>query len=163
MIASLLSVQVNTPLQPRPTAAQLKHWAAQTLCFCGKDGAELTLRLVDADESAALNAHYRHKTGPTNVLSFPYDPLFTSEHPGFGEHARIMGDIVICVPVVIQEALAQQKTPEAHFAHMVVHGVLHVLGYDHETETDALVMQPLENKLLIQLGFDAPYGESILQ
>lgn len=158
-----ITVQNKSVIKSRPSGAQIKDWAQQTLEFCNIQSVEITFRLVDEIESATLNQIYRHKTGPTNVLSFPYEH-FTNEQTlcvADNEKLCIMGDIVICVPVVIQEALVQEKPRAAHFAHMVVHAVLHLLGYDHETDAEALIMEPLENKLLIQLGFKAPYGESI--
>lgn len=134
-----------------PSEGQLIDWATVALdTRCAQ--AEITLRIVDPIEGAALNAHYRHKQGPTNVLSFPYTPPRGME--GF-----LLGDIVICASVVEQEALDQQKPLEAHWAHMVVHGILHLLGYDHEQVEEAVVMEALENKLLRALHFEPPYGE----
>lgn len=118
---------------------------------------EIGIACVDHDESHKLNLEYRQKDKPTNVLSFPSDipeevlPLLD---------AWPMGDLVICIPVVLQEAIDQSKTPIEHFTHMLVHGVLHLMGYDHETsEADAEEMEALEIKILAKLGFDNPYTE----
>lgn len=118
---------------------------------------EIGIACVDNDESHKLNLEYRQKDKPTNVLSFPSDipeevlPLLD---------AWPMGDLVICIPVVLQEAIDQSKTPIKHFTHMLVHGVLHLMGYDHETsEADAEEMEALEIKILAKLGFDNPYTE----
>ncbi|MFD1438003.1 rRNA maturation RNase YbeY [Acinetobacter terrae] len=118
---------------------------------------EIGIACVDNDESHKLNLEYRQKDKPTNVLSFPSDipeeilPML---------NAWPMGDLVICIPVVLQEAIDQSKTPIEHFTHMLVHGVLHLMGYDHETsEADAEEMEALEIKILAKLGFDNPYTE----
>jgi len=118
---------------------------------------EIGIACVDNDESHKLNLEYRQKDKPTNVLSFPSDipeevlPMLD---------AWPMGDLVICIPVVLQEAIDQSKTPIEHFTHMLVHGVLHLMGYDHETsEADAEEMEALEIKILAKLGFDNPYTE----
>ena len=118
---------------------------------------EIGIACVDNDESHKLNLEYRQKDKPTNVLSFPSDipeevlPLLD---------AWPMGDLVICIPVVLQEAIDQSKTPIEHFTHMLVHGVLHLMGYDHEpSEADAEEMEALEIKILAKLGFDNPYTE----
>ena len=114
---------------------------------------ELSLRLVDEVESADLNRRYRGKAGPTNVLSFPFEPP-----PGV-RGRKYLGDLAICVPVVVREAAEQGKAPEAHWAHLVVHGVLHLLGYNHLDETEAQEMEALETRLLANLGFPPPYAD----
>jgi probable rRNA maturation factor len=111
---------------------------------------ELTIRLVTPEESAQLNGQYRQKHKPTNVLSFPFEAPPEIELP-------LLGDLVICASVVANEAKEQNKTLEAHWAHMVTHGCLHLLGYDHINETDAQEMESLEISLLAQLGYDDPY------
>ena len=116
---------------------------------------EMGIACVDNAESHKLNLEYRQKDKPTNVLSFP------SDLPD--EMAQILdtfpiGDLVICIPVVLQEAIEQQKTPIEHFTHMLVHGTLHLMGYDHETsEEDAEEMEALEIEILNKLGFENPY------
>ena len=112
----------------------------------------MSLRAVDTDEGAALNAAYRSKDGPTNVLSFPFEAREHTQPP-------LLGDVVVCVPVIEREAIEQGKTMEAHFAHMVVHGVLHLLGYAHEVEEDAVAMEGAERRALLALGFADPYAE----
>ncbi len=119
-----------------------------------RDSAELTLRIVDPNESQQLNHQYRKKNKPTNVLSFPM------ELPdGLKQEINIpmIGDLVICHDIVYQEAQQQHKTLEAHYAHMIIHGVLHLLGYDHIKEEDADIMEPLEISTLAKLGFKNPY------
>lgn len=117
----------------------------------GFDPGEICIRVVDEDESRRLNREYRHKDASTNVLSFPAG----IDLPG----ARILGDVVICAPVVAREADLQHKRYEHHFAHMVVHGVLHLLGYDHQADADAAAMERLEIKVLDRFGVGDPYEE----
>ena len=113
--------------------------------------AEVFIRIVGEAESAELNGRYRRKAGPTNVLSFP------AGLPA-GVPLPALGDLVICAPVVAREAEAQGKSTEAHWAHMVVHGCLHLLGFDHEREAEAAEMEPLETRILAQLGYPDPYA-----
>lgn len=115
-----------------------------------RDNAELTIRVVDENESAELNNTYRHKSGPTNVLSFPFEAPTVIE-------SELLGDIVICADVVAREAQQQGKPVMAHWAHMTVHGVLHLLGYDHQTESEASDMEMLETQILKDLGYANPY------
>ncbi len=133
-----------------PAQARLEAWAGASLVG-RRDHAEMTIRIVDETEGAELNLTYRGKQGPTNVLSFPFDPP-----PGIDDLALI-GDLVICAPVVEREAAEQGKPVEAHWAHMVVHGTLHLLGYDHQSEGQAAEMEALETEILQGLGFSAPY------
>ncbi|MCL6416721.1 rRNA maturation RNase YbeY [Aestuariirhabdus sp. Z084] len=132
-----------------PAPESFQRWAECALTG-RREQAELSVRLVDETESAALNQQYRDKSGPTNVLSFPTDFPAELELP-------LLGDLVICVPVVEREAQQQQKPLEAHWAHMVIHGTLHLLGYDHIDDNDALVMESLETQLLTGLGYNDPY------
>ena len=134
-----------------PAEAQLKRWARSALAE-GVRG-ELTVRIVDAAESTELNSRYRGKKGPTNVLSFRAEapPAATDELLPFG-------DVVICAEVVGREAREQGKAPAAHWAHMVVHGALHLQGYDHESVHDASIMEARERELLAELGFPDPYS-----
>ncbi|MEE2730982.1 MAG: rRNA maturation RNase YbeY [Pseudomonadota bacterium] len=138
-----------------PSLDQFSRWVAQALQEARYDvpadmPIEMTLRLVDTYESRELNRTYRDKDRPTNVLSFPFE---TPE----GIPLALLGDLVICAPVVEREAAEQNKTREAHWAHMVVHGTLHLLGYDHIEEHDAETMEALEVQTLAQLGFADPY------
>lgn len=134
-----------------PNEAQFQRWVENALDQrCDIEQPELTIRLVCNDESQQLNQTYRGKDKPTNVLSFPF------EAP---EHVQIplLGDLVIAVEVVEREAQEQGKTSEAHWAHMVVHGCLHLLGYDHIKDDEADIMEHAERHILAQLGFDDPY------
>ncbi len=123
-------------------------------CFAqaglGSQPAELVIRVVGRAESARLNVRYRRKPGSTNVLSFPY-------HKGGARH--IEGDLVLCAPVVAREAREQGKLPIAHWAHLVVHGVLHLRGYDHQNERDARAMESQERRILKRMGYPDPYRE----
>ena len=137
-----LSVQIASELANLPTKAQFKKWAKNTI----RVDTEVAIRLVDEDEGRALNSTYRGKDYATNVLTFPLT-----------ETPHLMGDIIICAPVVMAEAAAQNKSLEAHFAHLTVHGVLHLHGYDHETEPQAELMESLEITILQKLGYANPY------
>lgn len=145
-----LAVQRVSRARGLPGAASITDWSRAALAGSGPGTAEVTVRLVDEAESADLNKRYRGKRGATNVLSFSYDPA-----PG---KAGLAGDLVICAPVVQREAAQQDKRPRAHWAHMVVHGILHLRGFDHVRETDAEIMEALEIRILKRLGFSAPYA-----
>ncbi|VAW90548.1 Metal-dependent hydrolase YbeY, involved in rRNA and/or ribosome maturation and assembly [hydrothermal vent metagenome] len=132
-----------------PVQAELEQWVKAALEGT-MDEAELTIRLVENGESAALNQQYRDKPGPTNVLSFPFEAPADVPLP-------LLGDIIICAPLVVQEAQAQGKTVRAHWAHLVVHGVLHLRGYDHTDDGEAREMEDLERKIMAYLEFDDPY------
>lgn len=135
-----------------PSSIKLKKWAQEVL-EKKVTAAELTLRIVNKDEMTTLNSTYRHKNKPTNVLSFPF------EMPADVEiDTPILGDIVICAEVIKEEANQQNKSIDAHWAHMIVHGILHLLGYDHENDADAEVMEKEEIAILKGLGFDNPYN-----
>ena len=134
-----------------PTTAKLKQWA-KTALESTMTSAELTIRIVDKNEMTELNSTYRKKNKPTNVLSFPFDMPEEC-----GDDLPILGDIVICAEIVAEEAATQNKALEAHWAHMVVHGTLHLIGFDHEEEAEAILMETEEIKILEILGFDNPY------
>jgi probable rRNA maturation factor len=137
-----------------PHPASLRSWAQSALAARHGPGAgSVTLRIVGAAEGRKLNHRWRGKDKATNVLSFPSG---VDAAPG-GEPAPL-GDIVICAPVIRREAAEQGKSTRAHWAHMVVHGVLHLLGYDHESGREAAVMEGLERRLLVARGFPDPYG-----
>ena len=139
-----LSVQYPGGKDGAPTRPQVRRWVRAA---CSRP-AELTVRFVGTDEGQTLNRDYRGKDYATNVLSFPYES---------GE--LICGDLVLCLPVVEREAREQGKPPEAHYAHMVVHGMLHLQGYDHETgRHEAECMEALERKILADLGYPDPYA-----
>jgi probable rRNA maturation factor len=143
-----VDLQRMTDADGIPTDDAFGQWARKA--WLGDDPSEVTIRIVDVDESAELNSQYRGKSGPTNVLSFPF------EAPA-GITVPLAGDLVICAPVVEKEAKDQHKTLAAHWAHMVVHGMLHLQGYDHIEDNDAEVMEALEIRLLEQLGHGNPY------
>ncbi len=145
-----LAVQRASRLSGLPGPASIEKWARAALAGSGAGIAEVTVRLVDRAESAALNRRYRGKPGPTNVLSFGYD--LADGRDG------LSGDLVICAPVVVREAGAQDKSRRAHWAHMVVHGIMHLRGYDHIKERDARAMEAIETRVLKQLGFSDPYS-----
>ena len=138
--------------------AYLKKVVETTLRYIEtQSDCEIGIACVDVDESHKLNLEYRHKDKPTNVLSFPSD--LPDEMATLLDTFPI-GDLVICIPVVLQEAIDQNKTPIEHFTHMLVHGTLHLMGYDHETsEQDAEEMEAIEIEILAKLGFENPYLE----
>ena len=143
-----LDVQNATAFKPLPDDALFGRWVETALQ--GTSEAELTLRLVDRDESRKLNQRYRGKDQPTNVLSFPAELP-----PDLG--IPLLGDIVLCAPLVGEESAAQNKSLSAHWAHLVMHGVLHLLGHDHQSEREAVEMEAIEVELLASLGFANPY------
>ncbi len=132
-----------------PGAEQVRDWVKMALSDYEHD-AEVTVRVVDEEEGATLNERYRNKDGATNVLSFPL-----GTPPGLPE--CLVGDIVICAPLVLREASEQGKDATAHWAHMVVHGTLHLMGYDHQTKEQADEMESREIRLLAGLRFPHPY------
>lgn len=134
-----------------PSTAKFKRWAKEVLQD-KMPNAEVTIRIVDKDEITTLNSTYRHKNKPTNVLSFPF------ELPDdIKLDTPILGDIAICAEVIVEEAAEQHKPVETHWAHMVVHGILHLLGYDHVKDEDAEVMEAEEITIMAKLGFNNPY------
>jgi probable rRNA maturation factor len=149
-----IDIQVATTTTALPSSAQFQVWVDAALQGQALDS-ELLIRLVDGDESAALNQQYRHKTGPTNILSFPFEAP-----PGI--ELAMLGDLVMCVPVIVQEALQQAKPVEHHWAHITVHGVLHLLGYDHIDDAEAEQMEALEIEILQQFNIPNPYLEESL-
>lgn len=144
-----IDVQYAIETPGLPSADAIRHWTEQALAERGQ-AAELVVRIVDEAEMTALNRQYRGKDGPTNVLSFPCEgfPAVPSD---------LLGDVVICAPVVAAEATHEGKSPEAHWAHLVIHGVLHLLGYDHKHAAEAAQMQQRESVLLGGLGYPDPW------
>ncbi len=137
--------------EPVPEEDDIRRWIAAALEAGGRDAdTEISVRLVDDSEMAKLNRDYRNRQGPTNVLSFPSDLPRELNLP-------LLGDIVICASLVRREAAEQGKSPEAHWAHLTIHGALHLLGYDHLEDADAAVMETLESSILQQLGYPCPY------
>lgn len=145
-----LDLQLACEADNLPTQADFERWCEQVLAE-RLDEAELTIRLVEAEESQALNRDYRGKDKPTNVLSFPF------EAPP-GVELSLLGDLVICAAVVAAEAAEQGKPLAHHWAHMVIHGLLHLLGYDHIDEQEAEQMEGLERAILAQLDIPDPYA-----
>ena len=154
-----------------PHSRSLNRWAqaaaraAKTARRDREMQRELTIRVVGAAESRKLNRTWRGKDKPTNVLSFPSAPILTLPRVargragrGRGEVLDELGDLAICAPVVAREAREQGKPAQAHWAHMVVHGVLHLLGYDHEVDRDAEIMEAREADILAGLGYSNPYA-----
>ncbi len=145
-----VAVSYGLPRKGLPASTSFRRWVAATV-----EGrilrADLALRLVDEREGLALNQHYRGKPHATNVLSFP------AELPK-GVKLPILGDVVLCAPVIAREAREQRKPLTAHYAHLTVHGVLHLLGFDHDDERDAEAMEATEREILAGLGLPDPYA-----
>jgi len=151
---SSVAVQVARGVDEVPRAALLRRWATAALDALGRSGS-LCVRVVDAPEMTDLNQRFRGREGTTNVLSFGSDICSP-------DGAEVMlGDIVICAPVVVAEAASQHKQTLDHYAHLVVHGVLHLCGFDHETDAEACVMEAREVAILHTLGIDDPYRAAI--
>ena len=144
-----LDIQLATDFAEIPTAEMMQTWVDAVLKESEQDS-EIVVRLVDEAESAGLNSQYRHKSGPTNVLSFPF------EAPE-GFETDLLGDLVICAPLLAQEAKQQNKALFDHWAHILIHGVLHLVGYDHLQDDEAEEMEALEIKILSTLNIDNPY------
>ena len=144
-----VDVQYAVTVDGMPEAKEIRQWVLQTLPE-QKKASELTVRVVDEAEITALNRQYRGKEGATNVLSFPYEAI-----PGVA--SDLLGDVVICAPVVASESVAQNKPLDAHWAHIVIHGVLHLLGYGHHQDDEAHKMETREAELLDSLGYANPY------
>lgn len=145
-----IEVEVQRIAATGPNEADIQRWVSTVLQAEKRKQAELTVRIVDEAESAELNEQYRHKSGPTNVLSFPF------ECPPEVE-LNLLGDLVISAPVVQREAKEQGKQETAHWAHMVVHGTLHLLGYDHLQQDEAEAMERREISIMEELGYTNPY------
>ena len=145
-----VSVSHAAPRAGVPASASFRKWVAAALKGRIRE-ADLAIRIVDEREGCALNRHYRGKDYATNVLSFP------AELPE-GVKLPLLGDLVLCAPVVAREAAEQGKPVAAHYAHLTVHGVLHLLGWDHEDDKDAEAMEQLEREVLAELGLPDPYA-----
>lgn len=159
----LLDLQwATTQPQHCPDPALLNTWVSKALLPATPKACEVTLRFVDEEESRQLNASYRGKNQPTNVLSFPFDAPIDLAAEG---ELTLLGDLVICVPLVEQEAQQQHKPVLDHWAHLVIHGILHLQGLDHQEDSEAEAMEALETQLLAELGIADPYAspESNLQ
>ena len=164
-----VDIQHASSAESLPSDEEIHSWALAALTAAGEHSSlnksslnnssetnteekELSVRIVDPDEIQQLNRQYRDKDKPTNVLSFP------CELPP-GVEVPLLGDLIICAQVVKAEAAEQHKSEQSHWAHMVVHGTLHLLGYDHIDDTEADEMESLESKIIQQLGFPEPYAE----
>lgn len=147
---SIVDIQNACDTQQLPSTEQFQQWVDTALASVTEQTFELTIRLVNSDESQQLNNQYREKDKPTNVLSFPF------EVPE-GIELNLLGDLVICASVVEEEAKVQNKALFDHWAHMVIHGCLHLLGYDHINDTDANEMEALEINILATLNISNPY------
>lgn len=150
-MALAVEVQFAVATPDLPSAEQLRGWAEAAWRDPGHE-AEVVVRITGEDESRRLNHDFRGRDRATNVLSFPYDPVpeLDLDH---------VGDLVLCAPVVAREAQEQGKVPAAHWAHMVVHGMLHLQGYDHEDDAEAAEMERLEAAVLAGLGYTDPYAD----
>lgn len=160
-----MSIVVNTQYamsaQGLPSTQEIESWARAAICATVQAdeqiNAELTVRIVDEQEAAQLNQLYRQCPGPTNVLAFPFEPPLQQDSAT--EERNYLGDLAICAAVVEREAREQGKDLMAHWAHMVVHGNLHLLGYDHNDDDQAKVMEALEVNILTRIGYTNPYLE----
>ena len=146
----LVDIQLADGSAKTPDAQQIRGWVSAVFTALERSPLALTVRVVGEEEMAKLNRRYRGRNQPTNVLSFPIEPL-----PGVCND--LLGDVVVCGPVVDREATIQQKSPMDHWAHIVVHGMLHLFGYDHENDQEAKAMETLEKYVLEGLGFSDPY------
>ncbi len=153
MLTRELDVQRMTKTGYIPSNTEFQTWVEKALTDYRSD-AEVVIRVVDSDEISALNEQYRHKQGPTNILSFPFDV------PDTVTGIYLLGDIVVCAAVLEKEAQAQKIVLKDHWAHIIVHGIFHLLGYDHINESDALAMEAKEILILQQLSIDNPYQEN---
>lgn len=147
-----IDIESNSQSQQIPPVAELERWITAALRSQQLEEAEVSLYIADEAESQELNSQYRGKDYPTNVLSFPAD---IHEEVGI----PLLGDLIVCAPVVEREAQEQGKTLDAHWAHMLVHGSLHLLGFDHIDDGEADEMEALETEIITGLGYPAPYQE----
>lgn len=146
----LIDYQIAVNDEHVPSYHDIETWANMACEHLGDDK-EVSIRIIDEEEMTHYNETFRKKSGPTNVLSFP------DEREPFEPASNYLGDIAICAEVVEREAKQQQKSLDAHWAHMVIHGLLHLLGYDHIKPNEAEIMEKLEIQLLQKLGFSNPY------
>jgi probable rRNA maturation factor len=152
-----VSVGYAVPRAGLPSAVSFRKWIAAALANRIRE-ADLAVRIVGTREGRALNRHYRGKDHPTNVLSFPAELDETIKLPK-GVTMPLLGDLVLCAPVVAREAREQKKPLAAHYAHLTVHGTLHLLGWDHDDDKDAECMEQLEREILAGLGLPDPYRD----
>ena len=146
----ILDIQSASTSEDAPDEQSIKRWVGAVI-DSNQGDTELSVRIVDEPEGKLLNETYRGASGATNVLSFPFE----NQTP---EALPLIGDIVVCAPIVQREAKQQNKDLNAHWAHMIIHGVLHLLGYDHQNDSEAAVMEGLETEIMQKLGFPPPYA-----
>lgn len=151
-MAYQIDIESNSQSLQIPTLADIESWISAALQSQDFANAEVSVYIVDEDEGQELNSQYRGKDYPTNVLSFPAD---IAEEVGI----PLLGDLVVCAPVVEREAQEQNKALAAHWAHMLVHGTLHLVGFDHIDDDEAETMEALETQIVTGLGYPAPYQE----
>ncbi|WJG08022.1 rRNA maturation RNase YbeY [Aliiglaciecola sp. LCG003] len=151
-MAAILDLQIACDATDIPAHEDIQQWLNIALGERFNEDQEVTVRIVSPQESQQLNNAYRGKEKPTNVLSFPFEAL-----PGIQLH--LLGDLVVCAEIVAKEANEQQKPLANHWAHMLIHGTLHLLGFDHENDQDAQEMEQLEVSLLSKLSIDDPYQD----
>lgn len=146
-----INLQIATKNKSIPQKKDFTNWlaAATKIAPPPKNKNEINIRLIDEKESAMLNKNYRNIDKPTNILSFTYQPDINDDD--------LLGDLAICTPIVEQEAKQQQKSPSAHWAHIVIHGYLHLLGFEHQNAEEAKKMEQLEIEILCKLGYPNPY------
>jgi probable rRNA maturation factor len=150
MITADIDIQYASKAADLPNEDMINRWVNAALQSIDEQNPELTIRIVDEVEAQQLNEKWRQRNYPTNVLSFPFESPPEINIP-------LLGDIVICAAVVKREAAEQQKSVESHWAHMIIHGCLHLLGYDHISDSDANIMENLEIDILHSLGYSNPY------
>lgn len=154
--AAVIDVQIACDDRDIPATEQIEAWVSRALAVAGVPNPEVSVRVVDTSEMQALNRDYREKDQPTNVLSFPAGRIQGLP----ADTVQVLGDIVVCAAVVSREAAEQGKSVADHWAHMLVHGTLHLAGYDHDNDVEASEMETLERKILQEYGLADPYGES---
>jgi probable rRNA maturation factor len=147
---SLIAVLYRAGRAGVPSAASFRRWVGTVLTHARRRHAGLNIAIIDRMQARELNRQFRGRDYATNVLSFPYEP-------GPGERTALLGDIGLCAPVVAHEAAEQRKPLRNHYAHLTVHGVLHLLGHDHENERDARRMEAIERRILATFGIPDPY------
>tara|TARA_R100000656_G_scaffold43761_5_gene36130 strand:+ start:247 stop:714 length:468 start_codon:yes stop_codon:yes gene_type:complete len=151
-MAHQIDIESNSQSQLIPDLSDIERWIGAALQSQDIENTEVSIYIVDEDEGQELNSQYRGRDYPTNVLSFPAD---IPEEVG----TPLLGDLVVCAPVVEREAQEQNKALAAHWAHMLVHGTLHLIGFDHIDDGEAEEMESLETQIITGLGYPAPYQD----